>query len=296
MSRYRTLSDEQVDSFMNKGYLVVKNCLDLEFADEWIDDAFQRLGYDRDDPSTWEKDMIWMSHTQEAAIREIAPRAWDAILDVVGGQDRLETTVMLPPEALYPVNSFNWNNAMIANLRRGADKPWQPPSPRTGGWHKDGGYFRHFLDSPEQGLLTIVLWSDMRHQGGGTFVATDSVGVVARHLADHPEGFLPQELDIPALISQCSEFEELTGDAGDFVILHPFILHASSQNLLGVPRIISNPPVVLNEPMSFHRSDPEEYSLVERATLHALGVEHLDFTPTMPREAEWKAIGRVDAA
>src|SRR5215210_2357964 len=110
MSQYKVLTDEQVHSFMEKGYLVVKHCLDLKLADEWIEDGFQRLGYKRDDPSTWEKEILWMKHTREIPIRQMAPRAWDSILDVVGGQDRLETTIMLPPEGLYPVNSFNWNN------------------------------------------------------------------------------------------------------------------------------------------------------------------------------------------
>jgi hypothetical protein len=40
-------------------------------------------------------------------------------------------------------------------------------------------FFRHFLDSPEQALLTLVLWTDMLPKGGGTFVAADSVPVVA---------------------------------------------------------------------------------------------------------------------
>ena len=56
------------------------------------------------------------------------------------------------------------------------------------GWHKDGDFFRHFLDSPEQGLLTFVLWSDIEPRGGGTFVAADSVPVVARTLAAAPGG------------------------------------------------------------------------------------------------------------
>jgi hypothetical protein len=55
------------------------------------------------------------------------------------------------------------------------------------GWHKDGDFFRHFLVSAEQALLTFVLWTDMLHKGGGTFVAADSVPVVARFLAEHPD-------------------------------------------------------------------------------------------------------------
>ena len=155
------------------------------------------------------------------------------------------------------------------------------------GWHKDGSYFRHFLDSREQALLTIVLWSDMKHQGGGTFIAPDSVRVIAKLLAEHPEGIAPGDFDFHDLVAQCQRFEELTGEVGDFVILHPFMLHASSQNTLRRPRFMTNPPVVLKEPMNLNRESPEEFSLLERATLHYLGKERLNFAPTTPRESYW---------
>jgi ectoine hydroxylase-related dioxygenase (phytanoyl-CoA dioxygenase family) len=171
------------------------------------------------------------------------------------------------------------------NFHRGAEAPWQPPSPQSKGWHKDGSYFRHFLDSREQALLTIVLWSDMRHEGGGTFIAPDSVRLIARYLAERPEGVPANDFNYEALISQCSRFEELTGEAGDFVILHPFMLHASSQNTLRRPRFMSNPPIVLKEPMNLNRANPAEFSLLERATLHYLGLERLDFRPRAEREA-----------
>jgi hypothetical protein len=287
MPTYNVLTDEQVNSFLDHGYLVVKDCVDPAHAQRWIDRAYERLGYRADDPATWEKAILWMRCESEALIRDVAPKAWAAILDVVGGEDRLETQVWRAPENLYPVNSFHWSDAMIMNFRNGADRPWQPPSPQVGGWHKDGGYFRHFLDSPEQAMLTIVMWSAMRPQGGATFVSPDSVGVVARYMADHPEGIPADGWDAPALIAQCSRFEEVTGEAGDFAILHPFILHASSQNMLGIPRIITNPPVVLKEPFNYNRSNPDDYSLVERATLKALGVDRYDFQPTAPRQQDW---------
>ncbi len=287
MPAYQALSPEQVQSFMDNGYLVVKQCVDRDFAQRWIDRGFERLGYDQHDPRTWKKDLIWMKNESEAAIRDVAPRAWAALLDVVGGEDRLETQVMDTPAKFYPVNSFNWSDALIVNLRTAADKPWQPPSAHSRGWHKDGGYFKHFLDSPEQGLLTIVCWTDMRPRGGATFIAPDSVGVVARYLLEHPEGTPPDGFPIQDLINQCTRFEEVTGAAGDFIILHPYMLHSSSQNALGLPRIVTNPPVWLKEPLNFHRANPADYSLVELATLKALGVDHLDFAPTAPREGIW---------
>ncbi len=289
MGNYRILTEEQVQSFLDKGYLVVKDCLDTGIAQRWIDEAYDRLGYDRHDPSTWKKDIIWMDHKNQMPVRELAPKAWAAILDVVGGEERLETQVMKLPQSGHftSINSFFWSDAFIVNFYRGADKPWHPPSPQVMGWHKDGSYFRHFLDSREQALLTVILWSDMRHQGGGTFIAPDSVRIVARHLFEHPEGVDPNDFDFQAIVSQCTQFEELTGTAGDFVILHPFMLHASSQNVIRQPRFMSNPPIVLKEPMNLNRENPEDFSLLERATLHYLGLERLDFQPTGPREAAW---------
>ena len=76
----------------------------------------------------------------------------------------------------------------------------------------------------------------------------------------------------------------MTGRLGDVVLLHPYVLHAVSQNHLGVARFITNPPIALKEPMNFNRDNPNEFSPVERAVLKGLGVERLDFTPTAPRE------------
>lgn len=288
MSRYEVLTDEHVDNFLTHGYIYLEDCVDLTIADRWIDEAYERLAYDPADVSTWEKDIVWMDHKNVLPVWEVAPKAWAAICDVIGGVDRLEDKVMaIESNHFSTINSFIWSDSFIVNFRRGADEPWQPPSADVGGWHKDGSYFKHYLDSREQALLPIVLWSDMLHQGGGTFIATDSVRVVARYLADHPEGLKPGQIPFTELLSQCTEFKEVTGKAGDFVLLHPFMLHASSQNVLKQPRFMSNPPVVLKEPMNLNREDPTDFSLLERATLHYLGLERLDFQPTEPRESYW---------
>jgi Phytanoyl-CoA dioxygenase (PhyH) len=294
MGKYKVLTEEQVQSFFDKGYLVVNDCLDKSIANRWVDEAYERLGYDKNDPTTWVKDIIWMDHKNQLPVPEVAPKAWAALLDVIGGEDRLETQVMgITSKHFSTINSFIWSDAFIVNFHRGIDQPWQPPSPKVTGWHKDGSYFRHFLDSREQALLPIVLWSDMLHQGGATFIAPDSVRVIARYLYEHPEGVDPHDFKFQELVSQCTQFEEVMGKSGDFVIVHPFMLHASSQNAIGRPRFMSNPPVVLKEPMNFNRENPEDFSLLERATLHYLSLERLDFKPAAPRESFWWPVEQV---
>jgi hypothetical protein len=204
-------------------------------------------------------------------VPEFAPRVWDAMCDLLGGEDRIG-------------KPCRWSDHFIVNLAVGADEPWRAPGPTTPGWHKDGDFFRHFLDSPEQGLLVFVNWTDVVHQGGPTYVATDSVPVVAKFLAEHPEGVLPQEFNFKALLSECKDFVEMTGEAGDVTLLHPYTLHAASQNLLRASRIITNPPVHLNEPMVFNRPNPDDFSPVELGVLRGLGVDSYDFRPTGQRE------------
>ena len=112
--------------------------------------------------------------------------------------------------------------------------------------------------------------------------------MIARYLAARPEGASPGAFG--DLIHECREFVELTGPPGTLVILHPFMLHASSNNHSGRPRFMSNPPMVLREPFNLQRADPGHYSLLERATLHALGLPRCDFRPSVPRESYWKRI------
>lgn len=82
----------------------------------------------------------------------------------------------------------------------------------------------------------VPLFSDVLPQSGATQIATDSVGVVARFLSQFTEGVHADGVQgngylIPKLIQQCTQFEELTGDAGDVAILHPCLLQERSTSI-----------------------------------------------------------------
>ncbi len=76
----------------------------------------------------------------------------------------------------------------------------------------------------------------------------------------------------------------MSGEIGDVVLMHPLMLHTASKNHLRVPRVITNPPVALREPFNFNRGNPDDYSLVERKTLRALGLDRFEFKPTTERK------------
>ncbi len=260
------LSEAEIEHFVEYGFVHVPKALDPEFCREQTELAFKRLGYDPRDATSWTEAKIHMPNMNSWPVKEIAPRARAAMADLAGGEERIAS----PQQA-------SWGDGFILNLTFGADRPWSPPSADHEGWHKDGDFFYHFLDSPEQGLLCAVYWSDIAHQGGGTYVTADSVPVVARFLNDNREGIHPNDPRWKELPSLCSDFREITAKTGDVFLLHPFMLHASSQNMLGVPRFMTNPCLKLSQPMRFDRENPEEHSPIERAVLRGLGVDRLDF-------------------
>lgn len=287
--QYKVLTPEQVDQFLNDGYVVIKQAFTRDKAEEWTRTMWARLEMDPNDKSTWTQERVHMPFHRREPVSEFSPKAWDAMCDLLGGEDRID------------VKSSSWGDSFIVNL--GKDEPTgKTIAPLDlDNWHVDGDFFVHFLDSPEQALLVIPIFSDIEPRGGGTYVAPDSIERVAKYLYSHPEGVLPKDykfipststLEDPSTdpgvwahlqeIKKCSRFAEMTGQVGDVILLHPLMMHSASRNYLRVPRVITNPPAGLKEPFNLSRDDGA-YSLVERKTLKALGVERCDFKITTER-------------
>lgn len=165
------LTQEQKDHFLKYGYVRIPQCFSREKAAEWTKDVWTRLGYSPDDKETWTSQRINMPAHHQESVKTFAPKAWAAICEVVGGEDRIleEGSV--------------WNDALIVNLGTKETEGKKPPHPRDlTNWHVDGDFFIHFLDSPEQGLLVIPLFSDIVEHAGGTMICPDAIPLMAKYL------------------------------------------------------------------------------------------------------------------
>ena len=147
----------------------------------------------------------------------------------------------------------------------------------------------------------MPIFSDILPQSGGTFVARDSIAPVARLLASLPEGLHPDSVQgagflIPGLIEQCSDFVELTGEAGDMVLLHPYMMHRVSANPSPRPRFIANAALGSGRTDALRPPGMARYSLVELAVLRALGRNQLDYATTrrrLGRETQGHSVTRT---
>lgn len=146
----------------------------------------------------------------------------------------------------------------------------EDPSPWPAyGWHVDGNWFRHTVDSPRQGLLLVGLFSDVPPGSGGMVVSGGSHRRAARVLAAHPAGLDHRALFDLVLAEPIGDFHEITGGAGDVMLGHPFLFHTRGFKRHGGPRVLSNSEVPLRAPMVLDRPDGD-YSVLERSIRSAL--------------------------
>ncbi|KAF2121805.1 hypothetical protein BDV96DRAFT_511226 [Lophiotrema nucula] len=275
------LEQSQINHFLEHGWIKLSNCFTREQAEKLQETLWTRLGMDPEDMSTWHTERTNMPWFNDFSVQDIAPKAWSGICSLLGGSSRVN------PEA------STWKDGFIVNLGTPAGHNTVIKPQELKGWHVDGDFFVHYLDSPEQALLVIPLWSDIVPGGGGTMICPKAIDVVAKHLYAHPEGVSPrmspraqnpefkQEsfhlkwFNEVAASMPDEAFVEATGVVGDVYLLHPLMLHSASNNQLRKVRVITNPPVSIREPFEFDRADGE-YSIVEKKTLKAVGKERLE--------------------
>lgn len=262
------LSQAQIDHFIDHGWVAVPDCFSRAAAQEKVDRWIEEQGFAGKDPMEWGHAMMHRGLKDRFAAREFSPKAY-AVAEELVGAGRIE----------------NWTwGGFIVNVRFKRDQPWKMPGPDEG-WHVDGDFFHHFLDSREQSLLTVQVFTEMKSRGGCTVIADGSYKPIARMLREHPEGLDPgavcREAKKSFTFAECPPIE-VEQPAGTVVFLHPLTSHASSPNTDGPPRFMMNAVPIIKDHFRFDRLDGA--CLVERATIAACGGQPFDFRITGERK------------
>lgn len=153
--QYKHLTDEQIENFTKYGWLKIPEAFTPEKSHQFTKDVWQRLGYDPNDRKTCKEERINMPSHYYEAVQTFAPKAWATMRELLGWEDGVGN------------NACTWNDGSIVSL--GLDEwegKWQDPRDLTN-QHVDSDFFVHFLDSPEQGLLVMPLFTDIKPRAGG---------------------------------------------------------------------------------------------------------------------------------
>lgn len=124
--KYKVLSPSDVDHFLTHGFVRIEGCFTTEAAEKWTEDVWLRLGMSATDKSTWTRERTNMPAHQAMKVRDFAPKAWDAICDVVGGEHKVTE------------KSKMWKDSFIVNLGTKENEGKQIPAQDLDQWHVDG--------------------------------------------------------------------------------------------------------------------------------------------------------------
>jgi hypothetical protein len=248
------LSTSQREEFEQQGVLRLPGAFPRAAAEamearvwRWLE---KKYGTRRDDPTTW---TIAQPYTMQGLKRE-------AVFDAIGSETTWSALdALLGKGAWTPPR--DWGQFLV-NFPSGGS--WALPS-RI--WHTDfayGGPIDH-----AHGALVLSFLSEVPAGAGGTLVVAGSPRLIRKFVGRRPqagrekmkrtrEAFLRSDPWLVALSSETPGFdrveclmskttvidgipvrvEELCGEAGDVVIGHSWLLHASGPNCGARPRIM----------------------------------------------------------
>jgi ectoine hydroxylase-related dioxygenase (phytanoyl-CoA dioxygenase family) len=242
------LPPSQRDAFNRSGLLKLESAIPpadvATMRDRFWDYLSREHGIERDRPDTWtvERPRRLQALRRSGAFNLMATRQVCQALD-----DLLGATQWQPP--------MTWGLPLVTFAVPGAE--WTVPS---GGWHVDSYGPEHDLP----GVTVFVFLAPTAERGGGTVVVSGSHRLFNRHIqstgiwrpADvkaalgsrHPwlralwgedRHVGPVAVDDDAMLDGVHvRVQELTGRAGDVVLMHPRTFHAAAPNSLPAPRMM----------------------------------------------------------
>jgi hypothetical protein len=254
------LADADIDSFIDLGYCVIKRAFSKETAEkcrEWMWDKMEREhGICKDHPTDWPVKLpIGECYGKEAGAPwdEVYTESLQSSVDEICGRGRTSDF------------GCGWWMITFPQMSGNPELEWKP----TGSWHIDGQHYNHYPYCKEVGITPVMYFSDVQRNWGGTAAAEGSHRNAAQLLRQSGlRGLQSNDMTTEILgSSPAFNISELTGEAGDVVIMHPLLIHARSTNFAPLKssgvRFMCHPSVPLKEEMRFDRINLEEYSILE---------------------------------
>lgn len=89
---YKSLTSGEAEHFLTHGWLKVEGAVDEKYMNDWLPDFWIRTGYDANDKATWENEYLFVAHHRQERNEDFCPKAWEKIVDLCGGEERIHET------------------------------------------------------------------------------------------------------------------------------------------------------------------------------------------------------------
>ena len=254
------LTTEQIDIFINNGFVKIENAFSTEIAEDCRAILWKATQCDPNNSDSWTQPVIRIGELGlepfiKAANTPILHNAFDQLV----GKD-------------------NW----LPRLTMGSF-PIRFPSKEQAndtGWHVDASFavedannyfeWRINIHSKTRGLLMLFLFSDVLEQDAPTILKVGSHFDVAKILEPEGEKGL-SFMELAQRLNTIPTKEEIvaTGKAGTVYLCHPFIVHAAQNHHGTTPKFMAQPPLLTKYDFNINKVDTQLYP-VEKAILTGL--------------------------
>lgn len=249
------LSQKQKEHFKDKGFIRIKGAFSKESAAKMEEKVWEELyrlnSIKSTEPKTW-------NIIQATKLQDIKK---DPVFDPIGGTATIEAIDDLLGEGKWQGPS-NWGQFLVTFPTK--DTEWTVPHSI---WHTDFGYEK----SPDilQGLLFTSFISSVKQRSGGTAFIEASHRIVEKFVRKQSQKFLEDMrkarlkliqsepwllelitddgrsdrlerfMETTTLVSDVPvKVREMTGEPGDIIIGHPWLLHTPALNCGDYPRMM----------------------------------------------------------
>jgi hypothetical protein len=218
--------------FSRDGYVKIEQAFPTATARACADLLWQETGFDREDPATWTKPVVWVFDMPAAPFVAAAntPVLHDAFDRLVG------------PGRWTPRSSLG-------------SFPLRFPhhdEPDDAGWHIEGSFrpegetrYRTNINSTGRALLMLFLFTEVDADNAPTRIRVGSHRDIPPILAPYGDaGVSP--FDIAREVDEASAHRPVslaTGSPGDVFLCHPFLVHAAQPHHGTTPRFMAQPPL-----------------------------------------------------
>lgn len=235
------LSNDQIDEFIERGWTLLQHAFPPAVAEAVRRDLGGRIGIDLERPEQWTQPQVWLQEMLEKPpFTDALTDRFHSAVDQLVGPGRWEMTQEM---GWWPINF------------PGFDDP-----PYGEDWHIEGGWFHHYVWSPEQALLNLFCFSTVVPSAGGTLLVEGSHHLASRILWEaEPEGLEADDFDEPLTAILDKEgwpgVVEVVAEEGDVVLAHPLLFHSSNPNHGTRPRVMAQPAFSMTEPQRAEGDD-----------------------------------------
>lgn len=258
------LDETQIEEFIERGYLLLRDCLPPEartLADDTLirqdppptyrgrsggQSALEVRDLDLTDATTWGSSRLDVETQRSLPIATFAPKLWGAVTSLIGGSEQIRRREM--------GQQFILNADFLP-------RPGPADAPKTwldgGYWHIDAPDQRTSLRGRRDALVLLILWSDVEPDSGGPLFSPGSLERVARQLEATPKGVDTLAKDWGVQHARNTEVFEFNGKVGDVLITHALALHSAQKNHSDEIRVLENPTIMVASALDYSADNPD---------------------------------------